>query len=144
MRKKTETKPAPVTAKTDLFEELMDKNSNKIEQDQMIALFEKLEVAMDDTIIGYLMFIMRCKTNGEINKEEFGRLMSYVKGTTVEDIKKALPRMRKEFQSSDKFKEVYEWLFDFFKEREDLKAMFFEMAQQVWEMYLNGRFTFYK
>ena len=103
MRKKAaETKPA--TVKGDLFEELMDKNSNKIEQDQMIALFEKLEVAMDDTIIGYLMYIMRCKTNGEINKEEFGRLMSYVKGTTVEDIKKALPKLRKEFQSSDKFK----------------------------------------
>jgi hypothetical protein len=70
MRKNQATKEQqnPIVINSKLFEQFAKAGSDIIDQDNMIKFFEKLKIAIDDPLIGYLMFIMQCKNNAQISR----------------------------------------------------------------------------
>lgn len=98
MRKNAAQKePEKPKANSKIFEEFS--KDDTIDQDGMVLLFGKLKVEVDDPLVGYILYIMQCKQNGEISREEFARLVAHTKATSVADLISRVPQLRKEFGS---------------------------------------------
>lgn len=95
---------------------------------------------LSDPIGGYFFYLMKSINNSVVTQEQFSNLTTHLKVDNLADFKKKIPVLRKEFQSDEVFKNVYQHLFDLSKETAEIKVVPFEVAQQVWGLYLQGRY----
>ena len=67
--------------------------------------------------------------------------MSSIRCESLEAIKEKLPSLKEDLQDAATFKEFYMFCFDFSKDQETHKFLSLEVAVQVWELVMAGRYS---
>ncbi|XP_029967683.1 DCN1-like protein 2a isoform X1 [Salarias fasciatus] len=101
------------------------------------------DLALDPASITVLVIAwkFRAATQCEFSKKEFLDGMSDVGCDSPEKLKAILPRLEQELKDSGKFKDFYQFTFNFAK-NPGQKGLDLEMAVAYWNLVLSGRFKF--
>lgn len=109
-------------------------------EDKLEEFFTDAGVDLEGPMTMGLFFRLKCKTNGEIHKDEFINGFSALGVDTIKGIQADLQKFEGQLRQTSVFKEFYNWLFPFMKESEERKTIDAEDAINNWELLLPGRF----
>jgi hypothetical protein len=74
---------------------IADKKSDTIELEGIQNLLSDLKLAPDDILLGYLYYLMNAKNSCEFSKAEFSRLAARTASSSLAELQKHLPNLRK-------------------------------------------------
>nr|XP_033815482.1 DCN1-like protein 1 isoform X1 [Geotrypetes seraphini] len=101
------------------------------------------DLALDPASISVLIIAwkFRAATQCEFSKQEFLDGMTELGCDSIEKLKAQLPKMEQELKEPGRFKDFYQFTFNFAK-NPGQKGLDLEMAIAYWNLVLNGRFKF--
>jgi len=126
----------------ELFQQYKDKESTEeiISLDGLMEIYEILDLSGTDLLTLLFNFQFRAKSAEKMNRHEFVTGMIRMQCESLEDVKSKLPAAREELSDPALFKEFYMYCFDFSKEQETAKSLALDVATQVWDLLLEGRY----
>lgn len=101
---------------------------------------EDIEIDPIDPVILVISMKMSATSMGKYSREEFMGGMRKMGVDSVDKLKAKLPSLRAELQDEHKFKEVYEFSFNFSKELNQ-KSLPLETAAAMWKVLLTDRWA---
>lgn len=101
---------------------------------------EDIEIDPIDPVILVISMKMSATSMGKYSREEFMGGMRKMGVDSVDKLKAKLPALRAELQDEHKFKEVYEFSFNFSKELNQ-KSLPLETAAAMWKVLLTDRWA---
>ena len=61
----------PIVHKMSFFDSLKQEKETDMGVQEIVSLFEKLDIALDDPLGGYLFYLMDCNDSTKITKQQF-------------------------------------------------------------------------
>lgn len=116
-----------------LFDKYKDQDENIIMADGIGKLCEDLEVAPEDIVTLVISWHMNAATMCEFTKEEFTQGLVKLNADSVDKIKKKLPELRAELRDPEKFRDIYNYAFNFAKEKGQ-KCLQLDTALAMWQL----------
>lgn len=112
-----------------------DPVAKKIMAEGIIELCNDLEVDPTEVLMLVLCWHLNAQTMGEITNVEFKRGMADLGVESLDDLKAALPKLRKELDDDQKFKQIYAYAFMINRENGQ-KFLQLDVALSVWPLLL--------
>mmetsp|Transcript_8765 Transcript_8765/g.28932 ORF Transcript_8765/g.28932 Transcript_8765/m.28932 type:complete len:170 (-) Transcript_8765:24-533(-) len=101
-------------------------------------LCEDLQVDPSDPVMLVIAWHLRAATMCEFTEEEFTGGLTRLGCDSAEKLRELLPGLRSELLEEAKFREVYNYAFDFSKEKGQ-KSLALDTALEMWKLLLGGR-----
>ncbi|XP_049848508.1 DCN1-like protein 2 [Schistocerca gregaria] len=127
---------AEIAAINETFEKYQE--DGRIREKGMLQIFNELEISTEGIMSLVIAWKMNATEIGEFSKDEFLRGMRQVKACTIQELKKKIPSFQEELESKAKFKEFYQFCFNYGKGTE--RTLNLDYAILLWEMILADRF----
>lgn len=126
------------------FDKLKDeKEPNKIMANGIIKLLNELGLDPTSRIVLVIAWKFNAKLQCEFTREEFYKGMDKLGCDSISKLKKKLPELEREIDGCKrKFRELYQFTFDYAKEDPTQKGLENETALAYWNIVLNGKFHF--
>jgi len=137
-----ETKSAVDKKKlTHLFEKYKDANEDKMLVNGLAQFCEDMH--LDPASFDVLLICWKFKTavQCELTRKEFVEGMTELGCDSLENLKRRLPSIEQELNDQSKFKDLYQFTFNFAK-TPGQKCLELDMAIAYWNIVLKGRFRF--
>lgn len=136
-----------VTVDRRKVEQLFNKYRDTDQPDRILAEgVERLlhDLNMHPTSLDTLLLVwkFKCKTQCEFTKEEFVNGMTELQCDSVEKLRLRIPSFRNEITDPARFRDFYQFTFQYGKSNPEQKNLDCESALVYWEMVLSGRFKF--
>jgi len=106
-----------------------------------MRFLEDLGLSPDSRLVLLLAWKFKSSTQCVFTREEFINGMAELGCDSVEKLRAKLPTLESEIQDSMKFKDVYQFTFNYAK-NQGQKGLDLEMAVAYWNIILRGRFKF--
>jgi len=114
---------------------------DKIGLDGVVKFLEDLQLDPNNRTVLIIAWKFKAQTQCEFSKEEFLGGMIELGCDSVEKLKTKLPNLEKEILDQNKFKEFYQFTFNYAKNPSQ-KGLDLEMALAYWNIVMAGRFKF--
>lgn len=124
-----------------LFNKYRDPSSDRILSGGIIKFLEDLNLSPESRLVLILAFKFRAQTQCEFSKEEFINGFCELGVDSIEKLKVKLPQIEVELNDMMKFKEFYQFTFNYAKDPGQ-KGLDLEMAIAYWNICLRDRFKF--
>lgn len=125
-----------------LFVQYKDASEHdKILADGIMHFLEDLGLSPDSRLVLLLAWKFKSSTQCVFTKEEFINGMTELGCDSIEKLRLKLPALDAEIQDAIKFKDVYQFTFNYAK-NQGQKGLDLEMAIAYWNIILRGRFKF--
>ncbi|CAI5991344.1 unnamed protein product [Closterium sp. NIES-65] len=121
-----------------LFLRYKDPHCDLILVDGVSKLCEDLEVDPQDIVMLILSWHFKAATMCEYSKEEFMQGMQRLGVSSAGELKARLPALRSEINDDHKFREIYNFSFDWAKEKGQ-KSLAFGTAIGMWQLLFTAR-----
>jgi DCN1-like protein 1/2 len=127
----------------EVFQQYKDKESAEdiVGLDGLMEIYEILDLSGTDLLTLVFNFQFRAKSAEKLTHQEFVNGMIRIGCESVEDVKKKLPALRDDLSDAGTFKEFYLFCFDFSREQETHKILALDVATQLWELVMEGRYA---
>lgn len=66
----------------------------------------------EDLVVGYLYYLMKAKESCSIGRGEFNQLLNRTNSKNLSDLKKSIPKLRKDMNDKDTFRNLYMYVFE--------------------------------
>ncbi|XP_061996414.1 uncharacterized protein LOC133714308 [Rosa rugosa] len=117
----------------ELYRRYKDPHEEMIMAEGISRLCTDLDVDPQDIVMLVMSWHMKAATMCEFSKQEFFNGLKALKIDSIEKFRSALPSMRSELKDKDKFKEVYNFTFDWAKEKGQ-KSLQLDTAIGMWQL----------
>jgi len=125
-----------------LFSKYKDPQENdKITMDGVVRLLEDLKLDPGSKLVLLMAWKFQAAAQCEFSRDEFVNGMIDLGCDSVDKLRTKLPSLEKEIQDVNKFKEFYQFTFDYAK-NPGQKGLDLEMALAYWNIVLKGKFRF--
>lgn len=131
------------TKKVDqLFHKYKDPSDpTKISSDGVVRFLDDLKLDPDSKLVLIIAWKFRAETQCEFSREEFVNGFNDLGVDSIDKLKAKLPQLEKELQDPNKFKDFYQFTFNYAKEHAQ-KGIDLDMAIAYWNIVLKGHFKF--
>jgi len=109
--------------------------------DGVVRLLEDLKLDPASRLVLLMAWKFQAAAQCEFSRDEFVNGMIDLGCDSVDKLKTKLPSLEKEIQDANKFKEFYQFTFDYAK-NPGQKGLDLEMALAYWNIVLKGKFRF--
>jgi len=113
----------------------------KISMEGVVRLLEDLQLSPDSKLVLLMAWKFQAAAQCEFSHEEFLNGMSELGCDSIDKLRNKLPSLEKEIQENSKFKEFYQFTFNYAK-NPGQKGLDLEMAIAYWNIVLKGKFRF--
>ncbi|KAJ3332900.1 DCN1-like protein 2 [Blyttiomyces sp. JEL0837] len=134
-----ETSKVDVGKLSRLFDKYKDPDDNIIGVEGTEALCNDLEVDPTDVVTLVLAYYLKCENMCEFKREGWIAGWTKLECDTIEKMKSKIPEMRAALDDPVKFKEIYQFTFNFAKQ-ESQKSLALDSAVAFWQLLFTGRF----
>jgi DCN1-like protein 1/2 len=125
-----------------LFNKYRDPSeTSKIGMDGCIRFLEDLQLDPSSRTVLLIAWKCRAATQCEFTKEEFAHGLMAIGCDSLDKLKQKLPGLEKEIFDAVKFKDFYQFTFNYAK-NPGQKSLDLDMALAYWDIVLKGRFGF--
>lgn len=114
---------------------------DKIGMEGVIRLLEDLHLDPGSRLVLLLAWKCKAATQCEFSAEEFNTGMTELGCDSIDKLRNKLPCLEKEIQEGNKFKDFYQFTFNYAK-NPGQKGLDLDMALAYWNIVLTGRFQF--
>merc|ERR1711934_23858 len=140
--------PGPYTPNIDqakieaLFQQFKEEDNAEdvIGMDGLLELYELIGATGTDMATMIVNFQLRSKSAEKITHQEFVNGLTRCGCESIEALRDKIPQCREELKDPAVFKEFYVYCFDYSKEQEQHKYLALDVAVQVWETIMEGRY----
>ena len=125
-----------------LFTKYRDPNEPvKITSDGVVRLLEDLQLSPESRLVLIIAWKFRAQTQCEFSREEFVNGFNDLGVDSIDKLKQKLPQLELELNDIHKFKDFYQYTFNYAKESGQ-KGLDLDMAIAYWNIVLKDRFKF--
>lgn len=117
-----------------LFNKYKDPKADMIMADGISNLCNDLQVEPQDIVMLVLSWHFQAETICEFSKQEFIGGVQSLEIDSLEKFKKKIPFLRSELKDEDTFREIYNFAFDWAKEKGQ-KSLALETAIGLWQLF---------
>lgn len=114
---------------------------DKILMDGVIKFLEDLQLDPSSRLVLLLAWKFKAAAQCEFSKEEFMNGMTELGCDSIDKLKNKLPTLEKEIQDGNRFKDFYQFTFNYAK-NPGQKGLDLDMALAYWNIVLKGKFKF--
>lgn len=114
---------------------------NKINSDGVVRFLDDLRLSPDSKLVLIIAWKFRAEQQCEFTKDEFLHGFISLGVDSIDKLKAKLPQLENELRDSNKFKDFYQFTFNYAKEHAQ-KGIDLDMAIAYWNIVLLGRFKF--
>ena len=111
------------------------KGEREITEEGINEFFQDLGIDAMDPVTLVISFNMGASVMGEYSKTEFRNGFQAMDCTSVSDLKRKIPTLRKSLKNEKDFGDVYKFVFNFLK-GEDARNVIIDYAIPMWELLL--------
>lgn len=116
-------------------------DQNKITSDGVVKFLDDLRLSPESKLVLIIAWKFRAQTQCEFSKDEFINGFIDLGVDSIDKLKAKLPQLENELNDLNKFKEFYQFTFNYAKEHAQ-KGIDLEMAIAYWNIVLQGQFKF--
>ncbi|KAI1297279.1 Lipase maturation factor 2 [Halotydeus destructor] len=126
-----------------LFSKYRDpKNPEKITDEGTVALLTELNLSYSDIRVLILAWKMKAQVQCEFTRDEFIDGLVNMQVDSLAKLRCKLDQYAQELVDQEKFKDFYQFTFNYAKADSAAKCLDLEMAIAYWDILLSGRFRF--
>lgn len=114
---------------------------SKISSDGVVKFLDDLRLSPESKLVLIIAWKFRAQQQCEFTKDEFVNGLVGLGVDSVDKLKAKLPQLEVELRDAGKFKDFYQFTFNYAKEHAQ-KGIDLEMAIAYWNIVLQGRFKF--
>lgn len=116
-------------------------DSSKITSDGVVRFLDDLRLSPESKLVLIIAWKFRAETQCEFTKDEFINGFVGLGVDSIDKLKAKLPQLETELRDSNKFKDFYQFTFNYAKEHAQ-KGIDLDMAIAYWNIVLQGQFKF--
>lgn len=116
-------------------------DANKINSDGVIRFLEDLRLSAESKLVLIIAWKFKAEAQCEFSKDEFCNGFIDLGVDSIDKLQTKLPLLENDLRDSNKFKEFYQFTFNYAKEHAQ-KGIDLEMAIAYWNIVLQGHFKF--
>lgn len=125
-----------------LFHKYKDPSDpSKISSDGVVKFLDDLRLSPESKLVLIIAWKFRAQQQCEFTKDEFVNGLVGLGVDSVDKLKAKLPQLEVELRDAGKFKDFYQFTFNYAKEHAQ-KGIDLEMAIAYWNIVLQGQFKF--
>lgn len=125
-----------------LFQRYKDpSDATKISSDGVVRFLDDLRLHPESKLVLIIAWKFRAETQCEFTKDEFTNGFVDLGVDSIDKLKGKLPQLENELRDANKFKDFYQFTFNYAKEHAQ-KGIDLDMAIAYWNIVLQGQFKF--